>query len=834
MPFAFPFRACLTAALLPLVLAGVVYAEPPATARLTVDVSRPGPAISPMLHGLFFEDINYAADGGLYAELVQNRSFEHKDRLYSWTEVRRGGGDGAVEVAADSPLNAANPHYLRLQVRNRGQGFGVANSGFGGVAVRKGERYRFSVDARAGNGYRGGLLAVLEDENGRTIGSCRVPNVPSDWKRLSGVLRASADAPKARLVVLATGTGRVDLDVVSLFPEGTWKKRPNGLRADLMAKLAAMRPGFVRFPGGCIVEGYDLANAYRWKDTIGDVATRRQNWNRWQSALRESPSAHYHQTYGLGFFEYFQICEDIGAEPVPVINCGMACQFQTKEVVPLDQLGPWVQDALDLIEFANGPATSTWGAKRAAMGHPKPFNLKYLAVGNEQWGEGYFERYKVFYDAFKAKYPQVNLITTSGPGVDDNWWNLAWNKFRSGTPAQIVDEHYYRPPQWFLEQSGRYDTYDRSGPKVFAGEYAAHGPGRRNTLHAALAEAAFMTGLVRNADVVHMSSYAPLLAKIGSTQWQPDMIWFDNTGVYGSPSYHVQTLFSANRGDVVLPTTLDVPPVAETYRGMVGVGTWSTQAEYKDVTVTKAGKTLFASDFTQGTDGWKTTGGKWEAAAGGVLRQTGGDTNVRAVVGDPAWSDYTLSLKARKLGGEEGFLVLFQSPGDDTVSWWNLGGWRNTEHGLEAPGIALTRVPGRIETGRWYDIRIELDGPAVRCYLDGKLIQEARRTPTRALYAVASRDDRSGEVILKVVNPSSRPVETAVALNGVGRVDPNASAIVLTADTPDAENSLAQPERVTPTRSTLRVSGPEFTHRFPAHSLTILRLRPERRTSGVR
>lgn len=382
------------------------------------------------------------------------------------------------------------------------------------------------------------------------------------WQKYEGVIKSSGAASHARLVVLATASGRVDLDVVSLFPENTWKQRRNGLRADLVQMLVDLKPSFMRFPGGCIVEGNDLPNRYEWKDTIGDIAERKENWNRWQDAMRGQTAPQYYQTYGLGFFEFFQLCEDIGAAPLPILNCGMACQYQSKQLVPLDQLDPFVQDALDLIEFANGPATSPWGAKRAAMGHPAPFNLKYLGVGNEQWGEDYFTRYKIFQAALKAKHPEVQLVTTAGPGVDDASWKLAWDKFKNGTPADIVDEHYYRPPQWFLENATRYDAQDRAGPKIFAGEFAAHDTSlRKPSLRAAISEAAFMTGLLRNSDVVAMSSYAPLFAKAGAWQWAPDLIWCDNTRVYGTGSYHVQALFSRNRPDVVLPLVVDAPPV---------------------------------------------------------------------------------------------------------------------------------------------------------------------------------------------------------------------------------------------------------------------------------
>jgi alpha-L-arabinofuranosidase len=374
-------------------------------------------------------------------------------------------------------------------------------------------------------------------------------------------------------------------------------------------------------------------------EAIGDIAGRKQNWNRWQDALRPGHAPQYYQTYGLGFFEYFQLCEDIDAEPVPILNCGMSCQYQDKQLVPLGQLDPFVQDALDLVEFANAPASTPWGAKRAAMGRPEPFHMKYLGIGNEQWDEVYFERYLIFYKALKAKYPEIKLVTTSGPGVDDQWWKLAWDKFRSGTPADIVDEHYYRAPSWFLDNYDRYDRHDRNGPKVFAGEFAAHdGRAKPNNLRSALAEASFMTGLLRNADVVLMSSYAPLFAKVGSTQWTPDLIWFDNTHVYGSPSYHVQAMYSRNRPDVILPTTVARPGsrVTEAYPGWIGVGTWLTVAEFKDVTVSKDGRQLFRSDFSKGIAGWSLASGTWTIADGALRQNAAEESDVRALAGDPS------------------------------------------------------------------------------------------------------------------------------------------------------------------------------------------------------
>jgi len=650
--------------------------------HVTVDTAVPGHVVSPLLHGIFFEDINYGADGGLYAELVQNRSFEHAEHLFAWGTVNRG-GDGDVTIETAAPLNPRNPHYVRLTVRDPGKGFGIANDGFGGIAVKQGENYFLSVRMRANAGYAGDVNAALEDETGRVIASDCLGWAGPDWAPMEITLKAAVSALHARLVLVATAKGHVDLDVVSLFPEHTFKNRRNGVRADLAQMLADLHPAFLRFPGGCIVEGMDLPNRYQWKDTIGDIAERPQNWNRWQDAIRGQTAPQYYQTYGLGFLEYFQLCEDLSCEPLPILNCGMACQFQSKQTVPLKQLAPFLQDALDLIEFANGAVDTPWGAKRAALGHPAPFNLKMLGVGNEQWGETYFERYPVFYQAIKAKYPGLNIVTGAGPGVDAgdyDRWKLAWDKFKSGTPADIVDEHYYRPPQWFLENATRYDAQDRYGPRIFAGEFAAHDRGRRNNLRAAIAEAAFMTGLVRNSDAVAMSSYAPLFAKAGATQWTPDLIWFDNTRVYGSPSYYVQALFAKNRPDVALPVTVESAAPVE-----------------------------------------------------------------------PA----------------------------------------------PAPPPATT---------------------------DGKVPVPAGK-PLPALFVVAGRDERTGELVLTVVNPFADPRTAEIELRGASGAGPNGRLTALASASADDENSFEAPRKIAPRDEVLQIPGATFPRTFPANSLSILRLR---------
>ena len=792
----------------------------PSAITWTVDAAGSGPEVSPTMHGVFFEDINYAGDGGLYAELVENRSFEHREGLYAWREEKRGAARGTQALSKEAPIHPNNPRFLRLEIAEAGEGYGISNLGYGGIPVKAGEAYRFAVHARAAAGFAGGLKVRVEAADGSVLAEGRIGKLTPAWQRHELPLTATGTDRAARLVVLADAAGRVDLDMVSLFPKNTFKGRENGLRADLAQLVADMKPGFMRFPGGCIVEGNGLANAYRWKDTVGDIATRKQNWNRWTQEDARRPDHHYNQTYGLGFFEFFQFCEDIGAAPVPVINCGMACQFQGGALVPVGELGPWVQDALDLIEFANGPVSSTWGKLRADMGHPEPFGMKFLGVGNEQWGEGYFERYQVFYKALKARHPEITLITTSGPGVDDRNWSLAWDKFRAGVPAEVVDEHYYRPLDWFLQHATRYDSYDRKGPKVFAGEYAAHRRDRASTLDAAVCEAAFMTGLLRNADVVKMSCYAPMFAREGYVQWAPDMIWFDSTRVMPTPTYHVQALYARNRPDRMLPSVFTNNLVAGQATGRAGIGTWLTQAEFKDVVVRDKDRELFRSG--NGLEGWDMRTGQWSQAQG-VLRQTGDEENSVMLVGDPSWKNYTISLKARKTGGREGFLILFHSADEKERCWWNIGGWGNTSHALQIGGDELPHVQGRIETGRWYDIRVELNDDEIACYLDDRLIHQVRRPVHPAVYGAAGIDEKTGELILHVSNPSRESRTLSLDLHnwsGHGA----AQGWVLTSGSPDDRNTLDNPSLVAPRSVTVAAEGGGFHPTLPAWSHTVLRI----------
>ena len=547
------------AIVLVIVQAHVVLAQ---TSNITVQVNKPGSPIPKTLFGLFFEDINFGADGGLYPERVKNRSFEFPNPMMGWKQVDRGDTKGNLYVFDHGSINdTPNSHYLRIKVDTAGKGFGVMNEGFRGIGVEKGAEYTFSVSARRVDGAPVALRVEVEDANGRSLGETKVSGFTTDWKTYTAKLKAADTSTKAHLNLLLEGSGTLDVDLVSVYPKDTWQNRENGLRYDLVKLLKEMQPGFLRFPGGCIVEGRYLDQRYQWKTTIGDLEDRRLIVNRWNTEFNWRMTPDYYQSFGLGFYEYFLLSEDIGAEPLPILNCGMACQFNSSELAPLEDVDHYIQDAIDLIEFANAPANTDWGRRRSAMGHPAPFNLKMIGVGNEQWGPQYIERYEVFARVLKEKYPNIKLVSSAGPSPDGERFDFLWGKLRE-LKADLVDEHYYMAPKWFRDNAGRYDNYPRSGPKVFAGEYAAQSvaiasPDNRNTWECAMSEAAFVTGLDRNADVVQMSSYAPLFGHLEAWQWTPNMIWFDNLRSYGTPNYYVQKMFSVNRGTKILPVLVN-------------------------------------------------------------------------------------------------------------------------------------------------------------------------------------------------------------------------------------------------------------------------------------
>jgi alpha-L-arabinofuranosidase len=789
------------------IIASVVcaHSEP---AKITVDVAHPSHAISPTLWGIFFEDINMSTDGGIYPELVRNRSFEDSDKPENWTFTSVGDGKSeasviTADVQAKPPVPPLNPYNRKSLCIKADGAFKLQNEGYWGMNFVSGAGYTLTFAARSDN-FNGKLTAKLLSADGTVLASGEVSTLGNRWRYHTLDLNPTGSDAKGKLEISGDGKGMLYLDMVSLMPKGTWKD--HGLRPDLAASLDALHPKFLRFPGGCWVEGDDFAHMNHWKNTVGSIDTRTPLWNIWG----------YNATQGLGFYEYLQMAEDLGAEPLFCINVGMS----HKETVPMDRMGQWVQDALDAVEYANGSTNSYWGAMRAKAGHPEPFNLKLMEIGNENGGPDYVQRWPLLVSALREKYPYLKFVVNT---------DLHGRPYPTNPAPDIVDEHYYETPESFMHRASQYDKYDRTGPKIFVGEYAVTEHAGKGNLRAAIGEAAFMTGMERNSDVVAMASYAPLLVNLNHRAWNPDLINFDSSRWYGLPSYYVQKLFSENRGDVYLPTEVQSPEIQPAPNaGSIGVGTWNTEAEFKDLQVTAPdGSVLFTSDFSNGTDGWKLLGdgADWKAQDG-ALRESAEKEFIRALAGDRKWTDYTLTLKARKISGAEGFLILFHIAADDDRIWWNIGGWNNTADAIESGGT-LDSKPGQIEAGQWYDIKVTVSGNNVRCWLNGQLVHDLNyesASKISSLYATSATDAQTGDVIVKVVNADSGPVETEIALSGADKFSGKGAATVLTSENATDENSIDDPMKVSPKTEDVNFSGTTLTRSLPGNSFTVLRI----------
>jgi alpha-L-arabinofuranosidase len=786
--------------------ATIINAQPTdSKAKITVEVNKPGHKISPTLFGIFFEDINLSADGGIYPELIRNRSFEDADTLENWKFVNIKGNSIAsicnADVQATPPIPPLNPFNRKSLCVKANGSFKLENNGYWGMNIIQGRIYSFKLAARSIDGFNTPLTVGIVSSDGKELASGKINGSGNDWKYFSAKFTVLSSDPKAHLEISGEGKGTLYLDMVSLLPDQTWKN--HGLRLDLSESLDALHPKFLRFPGGCWVEGDDFAHMNHWKNTIGNIDTRMPLWNIWG----------YNATNGLGFHEYLQLAEDLGAEPLYCINVGMS----HKEIIPLDRMGQWVQDALDAIEYANGPVNSVWGSLRAQNGHPKSFNLKYIEIGNENGMTPYAERWPLIANAIHAKYPDIKLIA--------NEWAGSHPK---DPKPEIIDEHYYNNPDWFIWNSNKYDSYDRKGPKIFIGEYAVTSGTGQGNLRGAIGEAAWMTGMERNSDIVVMGSYAPLLCNSNHRAWPVNLINYDSYRWYGLPSYYVQEMFANNQGTVTLLVKVEKAPTikAPYSSGFIGLGTWNNSAEFKDLKVVSLdGKVLFQSDFSKNIDNWKKTGmGEW-SVQDGVLRQSAITQGVTAFVGDSLWTDYTITLKARKLYGENGFQIYFRDRNIRQRIRWDLGGYNNSVNLMDM-GLTSVSIPTKIEVNQWYDIKIVINGSSVKGFLDGKLIQEVgdARSNVKSLCASAALDDKSGDIILKVVNASSESLQTEIDLKGARKLSGNGKAIVLTSASPLDENTLEEPTKVSPKSENVKFSGNTITRLFPGNSLTVIRI----------
>ena len=766
-------------------------------AIVEVDASKVGVRLSPVQHGIFFEEINHAGEGGLYAELLRNRNF--KQGMEGWTKVNYPG------AASEFVREGRQPEpYMRVTVSGTpGKLGGIGNGGYYGVGVEAGKSYLGEVEIADFSG--GGALQVrLIAPGGEVLASQTLKAYKG--AKIKFTLKPKRTQADASLAFVTEAPGSFTLLAATLSPKEKYRNRQNGLRKDLADKVEEVKPSFVRFPGGCYVEGDKLANRFQWKNTLGNPLTGRiPHSNLWG----------YMSSNGLGYHEYLQWCEDLKAEPLFVVNCGMS----HTDIVPMAEMKPYVQDALDAIEYANGPAESKWGAIRAGNGHPKPFNITMVEIGNENGGRAYNERYALFYDAFKAKYPNLRLIA---------------NEPVTSRPMEIVDEHYYNTPGFFVKTSNRYDRYSRTGPKIYVGEYAVTNGCGQGNLIAGLGEAYFITGMERNADVVSMASYAPLFVNVSDRKWNPDAIPFDTLRSFGTPSYWVQQMFSANRGDVTLQGSVskvnETPKPIKLPTGGIGVGTWRTSAEYSNIKVEQDGKTLF--DSNSELSSLKPQSGDWKKQANGAFRQSGMNEDCQAIVPGQNWGDYTLTMKAKKLAGDEGFLIMFHVKDKENWFWWNIGGWGNTRHAIEQmngggkSGFGEAS-PGKIETNRLYDIRVVVKGALVQCYLDDKLIHtvEYKEDPSEGLGMVATLEEKSGDILIKLVNISDTPRSTQINLKGVSTLSKTGSAIVLTSEKPSDENSFENPKKIAPKTVRLSDVKPQFDYVCPAYSVSILRLK---------
>lgn len=795
---------------------------------------------SPNLYGVFYEDINDAADGGLYAELVRNRSFEFSTAdnksytsLTAWEKLARGAGAGSTSAVVDDDgrLNDMNRNYLRLQAA--GAGAGIRNSGYNsGVAVASGRSYDFSVWAKSTVAQT--LTVQVEDAANSTSFATATVDVDGSgtWKKYAATLTATGTTDAGRLAVLAGAASTLSLDMVSLFPEDTWVGPVNGksvLRADLAQKVADLHPKFLRFPGGCVTNvgtfksyaesGYtDRTRTYQWKETIGPVESRPTNWNFWG----------YNQSYGLGYLEYMEFAEDIGAVPLPVLSVGAnGCGSTIPEMTDPVQIQRWVQDTLDLIEFATGDATTTWGAVRASLGHPKPFAMPYIGLGNEENTTTFEANFPKFEAAIRAKYPDVKIISNSGPADSGTRFDTLW-AYDKSQKVDLVDEHYYNDPTWFLTHNSRYDSYDRTGPHVFLGEYASKG----NTQYNAVSEAAYMTGLERNSDVVDLASYAPLFANVDNVQWAPDAIWYDNTTSWVSPDYWVQQMFSTNKGDEIVPSTqtgglMSNPPIS----GGVFLSTWNTAARFDNVKVTGAdGSTLFSDGFADASQ-WQRQTGTW-SATGGVYAQTATNvTDARSIVTGAYgkdWTNYSFEVDATKTAGSEGFLLGFGATGSNSFYWWNLGGWGNTRMALQkATGGSANEVAAKegvsVTTGKTYHLKVQITGRKIQLFQDGVLMISYDDASTQQeLFNVVSRDSATGDIVVKMVNASDRTQSTTVNLNGVKVRDTGTQTVLAAAKS--ATNSKAAPSAVAPVTQTVSGLSDSSVHDLAPWSVTFLRM----------
>ncbi|MFP5204262.1 MAG: alpha-L-arabinofuranosidase C-terminal domain-containing protein [Acidobacteriota bacterium] len=754
------------------------------TPRVRVDLSQAGKKVTPRQFGIFFEEINHAGDGGIYSELVRNGSFTEAETLDAWSRVQAGSATVSLFFDAEMPLNAVKTRSLRIEIDSpAGDRAGVSNEGYWGIAAAKGHVYQFSMDARAAAGFDGPLTVALESKDGAVYGETQINGLKTAWNHFTGSIQSDATDPAARLTITAKHSGTFWINTVSLRPGSDL------FRADLLEKVKALKPGFLRFPGGTYVQGNDRGSAFRWKTTIGNLADR--------AGHKDEPWS-YWSTDSMGFYEYLLLCERLGAAPYYVSYAGMTWTPSPKspfgfldpnripvDDYPLDQMGPIVQDALDAIEFANGPVTGKWGALRAKYGHPAPFGLKFIEIGNEDGSNPlYKQRYMLFYNAIKARYPDVEIV------ANDNHRN-----HNRDLPQDLLDEHMYASPLKALDFAKELDTRPRDAHKSVLAEMAVSTSAGYGNQRAALAQAVMMMSIERNSEVMPMASYAPLLANVRAINWRPDLIYFNSSSSYGNPPYYVETMFADTPLASVVPVQVTAPEVEIPMTGKAHAEGYDAQAEFQN-----------------------------EKTAG-----SGDDT--------------TYTVRARKTGGDGGLVIRFAGQDDGSYLAWFLGVVNRASTlrvwggggNLDVPvdqleqsfaGALAPPVKGTIDTDRWYDIEIRVQGRRVQCFLDGKLIHDVQVPETLgpSLYGTAGRT-AAGDVVVRLVNISPEKQNVSLDLGGARRYSVVASS--LTAQNLDAENSFADPTRIAPIQRLLPAVDGNFQYEVQGNSFTVLKLTPQ-------
>ncbi|HEY1923030.1 MAG TPA: alpha-L-arabinofuranosidase C-terminal domain-containing protein [Tepidisphaeraceae bacterium] len=796
--------------------------------ELTISLAHPGAAISPTLFGLALEEINHSLDGGLYAELLRNRDLSQYGRMLLnnqvtlvpafWSLIKSDNTEAEMTVGpAERPADTAARASIRLDITAiaLGQRAGITNSGYWGIPVKPNWLYHASFYAKAAANFAGPLVITIESNDATTTyARATIDKITTSWQRYTVDLKTDQNVSSSltnRFVISASSKGTLWITEASLFPP-TFNNRPNGNRIDLMEKLADLKPGFIVFPGGDSLLAMVIRNRFDWKKTIGPVEKRSAQNSTW----------HY-TSNGFGLMEFLLTCEDLHAQPILAIYDGTSIR---QSVPPGPTLQTYIQDALDEIEYVTGDKSTVWGARRAADGHPDPFNLQFVQIGNNEqlYNKGTYDaRFTQFHDAIKAKYPSLGLI---------GWMNLATARI-----PDVIHESFYSTARELMSDSNHYNAYPRSGPR-FATEFNAKEGDPTKTLNAALADMSWMLNVQQNADAVVMATAAPLFVNIngGAAQHPANLIGYDSLNSFGSTSYYALRIFNENKGDAIIPVKLTPPEIIASrqlnFHGAIGVGSWGSDVEYKDIKVTAPdGAVLFQSDFSKSADGWHFGAGTWKADQG-ALHQTSGVIDCTAIAGDPRWGDYTLTLKARKNAGVEGFLILVHAADAGNFVWWNLGGWENTRTGMEqtldgGKEFLGDLIPNRIETGRWYDIRIEVKGNDIVGYLDNAPVMTATERPhpppPLSMFAAASRDNKTGELIIKVVNAMPQPSLLNITLDSASTIQ-NTGSLEVMSGNPGDMNSITDPNLIIPNRMTIHFPGIYFSHEFPPYSFSVLRL----------